>query len=70
MMENEWIYPENNILRTTATALVELGYATASDVARIMHKKRAVESDYLNQLVLLGHVNKCREGRKVYFSID
>jgi hypothetical protein len=57
-------------LRTSATAIFELGYATASGVAKTTHKKRAVESGYLNQLVRLGHVNKYREGRKVYFSIN
>ena len=57
-------------LRKTATAISKLEYATASDVAKTTHKKRAVESGYLNQLVRLGHVNKYRSGKKVYFSIN
>ncbi|SES76632.1 hypothetical protein SAMN04488587_0867 [Methanococcoides vulcani] len=56
-------------LRATATALFELGSATAEDLAEKTHKERAVESNYLNQLVRMGHVVKGRSGRKVYFSI-
>ncbi|AKB84272.1 hypothetical protein [Methanococcoides methylutens] len=56
-------------LRETATALFELGSATAEDLAKKTHKERAVESNYLNQLVRMGHVVKSRSGRKVYFSI-
>jgi hypothetical protein len=57
-------------LRTTATTLVELQSATANDVAKMTHKERAVESNYLNQLSRMGHVNKYRKGRKVYFSVS
>jgi len=56
-------------LRTTATALFELGSATADELAERTNKERAVESNYLNQLVRMGHVAKNRKGRKVYFSI-
>ncbi|ABE52869.1 transcriptional regulator [Methanococcoides sp. SA1] len=56
-------------LRTTATALFELGSATADELAGKTNKERAVESNYLNQLVRMGHVVKNRSGRKVYFSI-
>lgn len=56
-------------LRETATALFEMGSATAEDLAKKTHKERAVESNYLNQLVRMGHVVKNRSGRKVYFSI-
>lgn len=56
-------------LRTTATALFELGSATADELAEKTNKERAVESNYLNQLVRMGHVAKNRNGRKVYFSI-
>lgn len=56
-------------LRTTATALFELGSATADELASKTNKERAVESNYLNQLVRMGHVVKGRDGRKVYFSI-
>ncbi|AEH61574.1 conserved hypothetical protein [Methanosalsum zhilinae DSM 4017] len=56
-------------LRTTAATLFELGTATADSVAEVTQKERAVESNYLNQLVRMGHVRKQRTGRKVYFSI-
>lgn len=57
-------------LRTTATTLFEIGPATAEDIAEITRKERAVESNYLNQLVRMEHVEKYREGRKVYFHIN
>ena len=57
-------------LRKTASALIELGSASASDVAKITHRERAIESNYLNQLNRMGHIKKCREGRNVYFSIN
>ncbi len=57
-------------LRTTATTLFEIGPATAEEIAKITHKERAVESNYLNQLVRMNHVKKYREGRKVYFRIN
>lgn len=57
-------------LRTTATTLFEIGPATAEDIAEITRKERAVESNYLNQLVRMEHVEKYREGRKVYFQIN
>lgn len=57
-------------LRTTATTLIELQSATADDVAKVTHKERAVESNYLNQLSRMGHVIKFRKGRKVYFSLS
>jgi len=56
-------------LRTTATTLFEIGPATAEEVSRVTLKERAVESNYLNQLVRMEHVEKYREGRKVYFRI-
>ncbi len=57
-------------LRKTATILCTKGSATAGQVAKESRKTRAVESSYLNQLVVLGHVNKFRKGRMVYFYID
>lgn len=57
-------------LRTTATTLFEIGPATAEEVAKVTFKERAVESNYLNQLVRMEHVEKYREGRKVYFRIN
>ena len=56
-------------LRTSASTLFELGKATADEVSGITNKERAVESNYLNQLVRMGHVEKFRDGRKVYFRI-
>ncbi|SFM42680.1 helix-turn-helix domain-containing protein [Methanolobus profundi] len=57
-------------LRTTATTLFEIGPATADEIASVTNKERAVESNYLNQLVRMNHVRKYREGRKVYFRIN
>lgn len=57
-------------LRTTATVLFESGPATAEEISKITKKERAVESGYLNQLVRMKHVNKYREGRKVYFCVN
>ena len=57
-------------LRTTATTLFEIGPATAEDIAELTRKERAVESNYLNQLVRMEHVEKYRAGRKVYFQIN
>ncbi|WMW22051.1 helix-turn-helix domain-containing protein [Methanolobus mangrovi] len=57
-------------LRTTATTLFEIGPATADEIANVTNKERAVESNYLNQLVRMNHVKKYRDGRKVYFRIN
>ncbi len=57
-------------LRTTAMTLFEIGEGSADDLAVRTGKERAVESNYLNQLVRMGHVSKSRVGRKVYFSIN
>jgi len=57
-------------LRKTAMALCRLGRATADEVAQQTHRARAVESAYLNQLVIMGHVKKERNGRKAYFYVD
>ena len=57
-------------LRKTAVILSQLGEATAEEVAEQTDRARAVESSYLNQLVLMGHLEKKRRGRKVYFYIE
>jgi hypothetical protein len=57
-------------LRKTAMTLCRLGRATAEDVAEQTHRARAVESGYLNQLVIMGHLKKERKGRKAYFHVD
>lgn len=57
-------------LRKTAIILCNKGQATADQVAKDSGRVRAIESSYLNQLVVMGHVNKLRKGRRVYFYID
>lgn len=59
--------PDN--LRKTAMVMCRLNEATASDVARETERERAVESALLNQLTRLGHLDKKRKGRKVYFTL-
>ena len=56
-------------LRMTASAVIQLGKATASDVSKITGRERTLESAYLNELVRLGHVRKSSEGRKVYYEV-
>jgi len=56
-------------LRKTAMTLCRLGRATAEDVAQQTRRARAVESAYLNQLVIMGYLKKERKGRKVYFYV-
>lgn len=57
-------------LRKTAVNLCKLGKATAEEVAEHTKRARAVESGYLNQLVLMGYLKKEREGRKAYFFVE
>ncbi|MEM2921614.1 MAG: hypothetical protein QXF26_04775 [Candidatus Bathyarchaeia archaeon] len=57
-------------LRKTALVLCHMPEATADEIALKTGRARAVESDYLNQLVTLGHIRKRRKGRKVYFFIE
>ena len=57
-------------LRKTAMTLCRLGRATADQIAEQTKRARAVESAYLNQLVLMGYLKKERKGRKAYFFID
>jgi hypothetical protein len=57
-------------LRKSALALATLGEATATDLSKETSRVRAVESDYLNQLVSMGLVKKKRKGRDVYFYIE
>lgn len=56
-------------LQSAFLALNSLGTASASMVADITGKARAVESSYLNQLVTRGDVFKKRDGRKVLFTV-
>ncbi len=57
-------------LRKTAMAVCRLGRATADEVAQQTRRARAVESAYLNQLVIMGYLKKERHGRKAYFYIE
>ena len=57
-------------LRKTAVTLCKLDKATADEVAEQTKRARAVESGYLNQLVVMGYLKKERQGRKAYFYVD
>jgi len=57
-------------LRKTAITICKLGRATADEVSEQTKRARAVESAYLNQLVLMGYLKKERVGRKAYFYVE
>jgi len=57
-------------LRKTAVSLCKLEEATADQVAEQTKRARAVESGYLNQLVIMGYMKKERRGRKAYFFVN
>ena len=57
-------------LRKTAVTLCKLDKATADEIACQTKRARAVESGYLNQLVVMGYLKKERQGRKAYFYVD
>ena len=57
-------------LRKTAVTISRLDQATAEEVAEQTRRARAVESGYLNQLVMMGYIKKERRGRKAYFFIE
>ena len=57
-------------LRKTAVTLCKLEEATAEEVSEQTKRARAVESGYLNQLVIMGYMKKERRGRKAYFFVD
>jgi len=54
-------------LRKTAMAIAKLGEGTATQIAAETGRVRAVESDYLNQLVEMGYVKKRRVARSAVF---
>ena len=54
-------------LRKTAMTICRCGRATADEVSQQTSRARAVESAYLNQLVIMGYLRKERKGRKAYF---
>ena len=57
-------------LRKTAMTICRCGRATAEEISEQTNRARAVESAYLNQLVIMGYLKKERDGRKAYFFID
>jgi hypothetical protein len=57
-------------LRKTAMTVCRAGRGTAEEIAQQTSRARAVESAYLNQLVLMGYLKKERKGRKAYFYAD
>jgi uncharacterized protein (DUF1015 family) len=57
-------------LRKTAMSLCRIGRATAEEISQQTKRARAVESAYLNQLVIMGYLKKERTGRKAYFYVD
>ncbi len=57
-------------LRKTAMTICRCTRATAEEIAEQTTRARAVESAYLNQLVIMGYLKKERKGRKAYFYID
>ncbi len=57
-------------LRKTAMTVCRAGRATADEISQQTARARAVESAYLNQLVLMGYLKKERKGRKAYFYAD
>jgi hypothetical protein len=57
-------------LRKTAMTVCRCGRATAEEIAEQTSRARAVESAYLNQLVIMGHLKKERDGRKAYFYVE
>ena len=57
-------------LRKTAMAICRCGRATADEIADKTSRARAVESAYLNQLVLMNYIKKERKGRKAYFFVE
>lgn len=57
-------------LRKTAVAICRNGHATAEEIANQTNRARAMESSYLNQLVIMGYLKKQRKGKKTCFYIE
>ena len=57
-------------LRKTAMTICRCGRATAEEISGQTSRARAVESAYLNQLVIMGYLKKERKGRKAYFFVE
>ena len=60
---------ENPAIHNTGIKLISFRIATASEIARVTKKERAVESFYLNDLWNRNRIRKLRIGRKIYFYI-
>ena len=67
-MENLFAVPDH--IRKTLLVMLKLGFASADLVSEHTGRARAVESSYLNQLAVMGLVEKNRLGRQVYFNIS
>lgn len=57
-------------LQISVTSLLKLDLTSADQVAAVTGKARAVESSYLNQLVVMRIVQKEHRGRTVFFQVD
>lgn len=57
--------PDN--LRRTMIAVVNLKEATPEEVAEVTNRTRGLENIYLNQLEMLGYIEKTKKGRRVYY---
>lgn len=57
--------PDN--LRKTMLALARLREATPEEVAQHTNRTRGLENIYLNQLEMLGHIEKVKRGKRVYY---
>ena len=57
-------------LRKTAISICRNGRATAEEISNQTNRARAMESAYLNQLVIMGYLKKSRKGKKTYFYIE
>jgi len=59
--------PDN--LRKTYLAVASRGKCDATQVASLTGRSRAVESNYLNQLVRMGWLTKRRSSKTLHFSV-
>jgi hypothetical protein len=57
-------------LQKTIIALAKMGRGDATDISSATRRARALESSYLNQLVLLGYVGSERVGRIKKFFVS
>lgn len=56
-------------LRKTMIAIAKLKEATPEQVAEETNRTRGLENVYLNQLEMLGHIEKVRRGRRVFYRV-